>query len=206
MFSTFRTTVITAAALALAAGFAAPAEATFIFTMEEVGSDVVVNGSGSINTTGLTLTTIAHPDLPGLAADVADVVDGPLTGAAAKAISSFSGPTNFGPGVVPPSILAPTTSTGDLVGIEVATGHVIVIPVSYVSGANLSDTMTFTGETFANLGVIPGTYTWNFGTGANADSLILEIGAVSAVPEPASLTLLLVGLAGLAMVVRLRRG
>jgi hypothetical protein len=50
--------------------------------------------------------------------------------------------------------------------------------------------------------VLPGTYTWNFGTGANADSLILEIGVV---PEPASLTLLAVGLAGLGMVLRLRR-
>ena len=37
----------------------------------------------------------------------------------------------------------------------------------------------------------------------NADSLTLEIGAV---PEPASLMLLAVALAGLAMVVRLRRG
>jgi hypothetical protein len=62
--------------------------------------------------------------------------------------------------------------------------------------------MTFANETFASLGVIPGTYTWNIGTGTSADSLILEIG----VAEPASLTLLAVGLAGLGRVVRLRRG
>jgi hypothetical protein len=78
----------------------------------------------------------------------------------------------------------------------------IVVPQGYTSGNSLSDTMTFTGKTFASLGVLPGTYTWNFGTGANADSLILEIGVV---PEPASLTLLAVGLAGLGMALRLRR-
>jgi hypothetical protein len=71
-----------------------------------------------------------------------------------------------------------------------------------MSGAKLSNTMTFTGETFTMLGVKPGTYTYTWGTGANADSLIVEIGAV---PEPASLTLLAVGLAGLGMVVHRRR-
>ena len=40
MFSTFRTKAMGAAALALAGGFAAPAEAAFIFTMEQVGNDV----------------------------------------------------------------------------------------------------------------------------------------------------------------------
>src|SRR5262249_22787531 len=64
---------------------------------------------------------------------------------------------------------------------------------------------TWNGATIASLGAIPGTYTWHWGTGANADSFTLNIIAPSAAPEPASLALLAMGLAGLGMVVRTRR-
>jgi hypothetical protein len=36
--------------------------------------------------------------------------------------------------------------------------------------------MTFTGQTFINLGVTPGTYTYTWGTGLNADSMTLQVG------------------------------
>jgi hypothetical protein len=79
------------------------------------------------------------------------------------------------------------------------------VPSGYVSGANLSDTATYNGQTFASLHLIAGTYTWHWGTGANADSFTLQIGPASTpAPEPASLTLLAVGLAGLGMVLRTR--
>ena len=45
---------------------------------------------------------------------------------------------------------------------------------------------------------------WTWGTGANADSFTLQIGA-AAVPKPASLPLLVMGLAGLGMALRTRR-
>ena len=69
------------------------------------------------------------------------------------------------------------------------------VPTGYVSGASLgTSTDTWSGATFASLGVAPGTYTWTWGTGADADSFTLQIGA-AAVPEPASLTLTALGLA-----------
>jgi len=194
MFSTFRNTAIGAATLALAAGFAAPAEATFIFTMEETSSGVVVDGSGSINITGETLAN--GGSLTAVAASEGFLVGGP-GGFHPFQHFSVSGPPNFGSG----GVFTPNTASGSVVGVDM-NFPAIVVPQGYASGNSLSDTMTFTGKTFASLGVLPGTYTWNFGTGANADSLILEIGVV---PEPASLTLLAVGLAGLGMVVRRRR-
>jgi hypothetical protein len=74
-----------------------------------------------------------------------------------------------------------------------------------VSGTSVSDLTTFAGDTFASLGVTPGTYVWTWGSGATADSFTLQIGPAQTVPEPASLTLLAVGLAGLGMVLHRRR-
>jgi len=92
MFSTFRTTAIGAAALALAQ-FTSPAQAAFIFTMEQVGSDVVVNGSGSLNTSDFVLGETGGPS--GLQANPAMLV---VEGGTVDFFQSFSGPANFGPG------------------------------------------------------------------------------------------------------------
>src|SRR5215831_18976175 len=51
----------------------------------------------------------------------------------------------------------------------------------------------------------PGTYVWTWGTGEDADSFTLDIKAAKTVPEPASLTVLALGLAGLRMALRTRR-
>jgi len=79
----------------------------------------------------------------------------------------------------------------------------VLVPQGYVSGDALSDSMTFTGSTFADLGVTPGTYVWTWGTGHDADSFTLQIGPTS-VPEPASLALLSAGLVGLGLIRRKR--
>ena len=101
------------------------------------------------------------------------------------------------------------SGSGDLVSVIDSSGDIsapaLLVPAGYVSGHALSDTSTYNTATFASLGVTPGTYEWTWGRGVHADSFTLQIGPVAAVPEPASLPLLVMGLAGLGMVVRRRR-
>jgi hypothetical protein len=52
---------------------------------------------------------------------------------------------------------------------------VLGVPQGYVSGAALSDSMTFNGATFASLGVTPGTYEWTWGTGLPNQNFTLII-------------------------------
>jgi hypothetical protein len=79
-------------------------------------------------------------------------------------------------------------------------GIALVVPSGYVSGSLLSDTATYINQTFASLGAIPGTYLWTWGSGASDDTFTLQIGPVAAVPEPSSLLLLGIALAGLMLV------
>lgn len=103
------------------------------------------------------------------------------------AYSSVSGPTNFGGAG---STLA-TNSSGDVFGIGGNNGN-LRVPDGYQAGNTLSATMTFNSATFASLGLTPGTYVWNWGSGAHADSFRLQIGE-SAIPEPGSLSLFAAG-------------
>jgi hypothetical protein len=60
MFSTFRNTATSLGAAVMLIGVAGPvrpANATFIATMEQVGANVVITGSGSFDTVGLTPTS-----------------------------------------------------------------------------------------------------------------------------------------------------
>jgi hypothetical protein len=53
---------------------------------------------------------------------------------------------------------------------------ILVVPVGYVSGNALSNSMTFNNATLDSLGVTPGTYVWTWGDGAN-QRFTLRIGA-----------------------------
>jgi hypothetical protein len=95
-----------------------------------------------------------------------------------------------------------SSGSGDFVGVREQVGG-IDVPTGYVSGSPLSDSSTYAGQTFASLGLTPGSYTWTWGSGPTADSFTLDIGVV---PEPSTWAMLLMGFAGLASVWRKRRG
>ena len=89
-----------------------PAQA-YSVTLKEVGSNVVANGSGPINLTGL------NSDIQGLILDgtiianIGLIITGPF-GAFAHGFSGITGPTGFGSG----GFSFPNSGSGDIVGIS----------------------------------------------------------------------------------------
>jgi hypothetical protein len=170
------------------------AEAAFTFTFKEQGDDVVAIGSGSVDLADLTKT--AEDNLPASGVSAQDGLAG-VSGMVAV-YAGIVGPLNFGAG----GHVVASTGGGDPVAINGAKGF-LGVPLHYVSGAPLSNSMEFDGRTFDSLGLTPGTYAWSWGSGANADSLTVQISA-AAIPEPSSGLALAVGLLGLAAL-RLRK-
>ena len=148
-----------------------PAQA-YTVTLEQVGSDVVANGTGAINLTGLTFFS-GDFVVPQMNASFGAILTGQVLGGVVTGYTGFTGPTSFGPG----GFFFATTGSGDLVGIS-SGARALYVPEGYVSGAALSDSMTFNNATFASLGVTPGTYVWTWGTGLANQNFTLHIGSV----------------------------
>ena len=202
----FMTRISGAAAIGVAMlmgyGLSPPAaQAAYVVTLDQVGSNVVANGSGTLNTTDLLLfstgSTLAHilPSFP-------VVATGPTSFTPADVYSGTTPFPVFGTG---PGGNA-TSGSGDIVSAtrETPTAGELFVPRGYKSGNPLLDTATYNDATFTSLGVTPGTYVATWGSGANADSFTLQIGPAAAVPEPSSFLLLGVALTGL-LLVRARR-
>ena len=162
----------------LGLGITQSAKANFIATMNQVGTDVVVTGSGTIDLTGLSFfangTAPAAMIIPIQRELVLNY--GPI-----QLYGNISGPFSFGSG----GTTLASSSSGDAVGLDVFYGNLLFVPSGYVSGSPLSDTSTYNNATLASLGVTPGTYIWTWGTGIHADSFTLQI-----VPEPSASALL----------------
>jgi hypothetical protein len=149
-------------------------------TLNTAALSFFVNGAGSgfINPNNLSLTT---------------------GGAGVSLLSVYItmvGPTSFG---AASTGLAANSGSGDALGVYGSFGG-LGVPRGYVSGAPLSGTSTWSGQTFSSMGVTPGTYVYSWGAGATADTLTINVGA--AVPEPSSS---LLGLVGALSLLRRRR-
>ncbi|HLX98785.1 MAG TPA: PEP-CTERM sorting domain-containing protein, partial [Roseiarcus sp.] len=190
------------AAMLIGCGLCLPrAEAAYVITIEQVGSDVVATGSGSIDFDALVL--------------FGDEIDSSLIAASDGAL--IVGPTTptddaYYSGVVGPAIAFGTggeffadSGGGAIVGLgtfDETSGGVVAVPQDYVSGAALgTSTATFANATLMSLGLTPGSYQWTWGSGPTTDTFTIDIVAVgaAAVPEPATWTMMLLGLAGLAL-------
>jgi len=167
-------------ALLLFATIALPSRAlaAFVFTLSEVGSDVLVSGSGTLDLTALTIGSSSTRQAVMLPA-FGYLASGSTS--LALDFSGVSGPVNFGSGLSN----AATITSGDIVAIYGIDEDRIFVPVGYAFGTPLSNNSTYANSTFSSLGLVPGQYVYTWGTGSSADSLTVII-----VPEPSTWALL----------------
>ena len=173
------------------------ANAALVIIAEEVGTDLLVNASGTIDLSALTFVDSGN-GAGTISPSSGEVLLGPVF-VGFDQYSGISGPSSFGPGVGL-SQGFPTTGSGGLVGVRGSNG-LLRVPSGYSSGDSISAAMTFSNNSLASLGITPGNYVWNWGTGTTADSLTFQAGS-GVVPAPPTLALL--GLGGL-LLARWRR-
>lgn len=194
----FVTRIASAAALGAAAVmgsglYVQPAQAGYVVTLAQEGSNVVATGSGTIDLADLIFVGSGNGDEAGVSGGLGIIVVGPVNFQPSDGYGGFAGPTSFG-GL---GLITASSGSGDRVGIDQDSGELFV-PAGYVSGSTLSSSATWDNKTFSSLGVTPGTYVWNWGSGASADSFTLHVGA-AVVPEAPGLALLVLPV-GLLMV------
>lgn len=189
-------------AMLLGSGLFAPsAQAGYVVTLHQTGGNVVATGTGPIDLTGLfSVGSLSSSSF--LTPSAGTIITGPASPATPSGTLyfgfAFTGPSNFGSG----GATFANSGSGSIVGILADT--FVVVPTGYVSGSILSDSATYSGKTFATLGVTPGTYEWTWGAGAN-QNFTLKIPTPAAIPEPASALLLGTAFAGLLLAGAVRR-
>ena len=154
-----------------------PAQA-YKVTLREVGTNVVAHGSGAINLTGLFFFGSGSFFITTLVPSLGRISTGPPPSGlgSVDVYRVFSGPANFGSGGQHNATEG--LSSGNFVGIQASVDELFV-PHGYISNSALSSSATWTGATFASLGVTPGQYVWTWGNGGADQRFVLNIGQVS---------------------------
>jgi len=180
--------------------FALPADAEYIYNVYQSGADVIAAGSGTIDLTDLTSGGGGVYTEGSVDASIAKIGGGP-TGFAVQKLSDFTGlqgPQSFGSG----GYFADNAYYGDQVQIIGQYGE---LRLADHDGSYFGSTI-FTNTTIEALGLDPGTYTYTWGSGADADSIVVNIQqTTNEIPEPFTLSLFGAGLAGAAALRRRKK-
>ena len=178
----------------------ASADAGVIIDVTQVGGNVVFSTNGSLNLTGATSAGADGSYGLGFIPGGSNwyIASGSGTAVDSYALSSFAGAF----GTSTSYFSSPSSSSGDNFFIWGDSGALaqVGVPAGYVSGSSINSGMVFNGATIVGFTMIPGTYLYTLPN----DAITLNIGA-AAVPEPGTLSLIGLGLAGFAAIVRRKR-
>jgi protein with PEP-CTERM/exosortase system signal len=195
----FQRTVTGVLAMLIACGLSIRSALAYEVTLTQTATGVEAVGSGPIDLTGLSSAVGSIQGGALVNPMFGIVVTGTTVPESLDFYLGFSGPSNFGSG----SIAFASSGSGDRVEMHPAGGG-IGVPSGYVSNSPLSDSSTYSGQTFAGMGITPGTYVWTWGAGAN-QNFTLHVVAPAGVPDSGStLGLLFLSLLGLVGVSRFR--
>jgi hypothetical protein len=178
-----------AAMLALT-GISGRADAAVVINLQEVGSDVVASASGSADLTDLTLIATTILFAPG---EVTPKRGGATVGDPGEThfYKGADGPISFGTG----GQTEASAGSGDFVGVfavsAFAQSPIILFPKNYISGTSLTGSSVFENQSLKSLGLDVGQYAYTWGSGADADSLTINVG----VPEPSTWAMMGLGFA-----------
>jgi hypothetical protein len=153
-----------------------------LLTIYESGSNVIMSVSGTIDLSGLTLIQ-SGTTFGGATGGIGPSSATYIMARNSLIFDTYSGftttPTSFGTG----GGASATSSTGNIFGViyESAPPYQLVVPSGYTSGAQITSTQTFTGQTLTSLGLTSGTYTYTWGSGK---SFNVAIGGPAPTPTP----------------------
>lgn len=161
--------LVGALAAALSGG---SASALLRINILESPSGVAASYDGSVNTNDL-ISYASSSIIGGIGASFGIAWSPSISSGVASMI--WAGLTPPDPFAAGPLVFPQTDNGGDPLYLL---ANYIHLPPTYVSGSSISNSMFFAGETFASIGLTPGTYTWTWGSGANADSVVMTIANV----------------------------
>ena len=194
--------------IAVAMGIAAlgsQARAGILVDVSQDGANVVMNGSGTIDFTGLSIVGDGGIQ-PAISAASGRVILGPVSATGADIYGGLTGPASFGSG----GGFSPSSGSGDSFGLWASNNGfgepILLIHGSQMSGETFTSSDTYDNTTIAGLGLTSGTYVWTWGNGSN-QSFTVNIAGTS-VPEPSTLIMgaTAAGLLGGLAIYRRRRG
>lgn len=160
------------AMLALVTGVGA-AQATYTVNIVQNGANVVMTGSGSIDTTGMTLSVTNSSCANGLITPTALCIGTAPAGLIGTGIASSVTGLTSGAG----------TSADAATGSPVyAVGNTLYLPAGYVSLSPISSSSTFNGKTLATLGLTAGTTKTI--TLTSGDTIVVTTGTVAPATVP----------------------